>query len=276
MPPILVVIPTLGIRRDWFVASVRSILSQEGVDVRIRVVAPSKANLRSLCSALGVELIEYDRRGLSAAINRGWEGADDFEYVTWLGDDDLLSPGSLSATAAEMTHHPSASIVYGAVRYIDANGRTLWLQRPGRFAGWYLRYGKNLLPQQGSLLRRSAVRSVGGINESYKSAMDQDLFSRLIDSGGYRYVRYEVAAFRLHESNITVTKGDAGTDEGDEIRARHAGRFYELIRSCTQISDRVIYGLIRRWPYGPPPLGADGVPYTISRINDEELETWNG
>lgn len=262
-PLVLVVVPTLGARKGWLRASIGSILSQEGVQVRVRVVAPSKASLAQLCSELGVELVECDEKGLSVAINEGWKDTGEAEFITWLGDDDLLAPGSLAATSAALAAHPKANMAYGAVRYIDAAGHSMWLQRPGRFAAWYLPYGKNLVPQQGSLLRKSAVLAVGGIDETCKSAMDQDLFSRLLDSGPYSYVRQEVAAFRMHESNITVTKGNEGDDEGELIRARHAGQFYPVIRHVTRIADRVIYALIRRWPYGAPP-SVSGQPYTVA------------
>jgi len=262
-PSILVVVPTLGERKGWLRASVRSVLSQEGVEVKVRVVAPSRASLGRLCSELGVDLVECDKKGLSVAINEGWRDSEDTEFITWLGDDDLLAPGSLATTSAALAAHPMATMVYGAVRYIDAAGNSLWLQRPGRFAGWYLRYGKNLVPQQGSLLRRSFVTAGGGIDETYQSAMDQDLFSRLMDCGPYSSVPQEVAAFRMHGSNITVNKGDEGADEGERIRARHVGQFYPLIRRLTLVADRVIYALIRRWPYGPPPL-VNGLPYTVA------------
>lgn len=272
MPPlILVVVPTLGTRKGWLRASIRSILSQEGVNVRVRVVAPSHASLGSLCSALGVELVECDQKGLSVAINEGWKDAGGAEFVTWLGDDDLLAPGSLAATSAALAASPNIAMVYGAVRYIDADGGSLWLQRPGRFAAWYLQYGKNLVPQQGSLLRRSFVISAGGIDESFRSAMDQDLFSRLLDCGSFSYVRREVAAFRMHDSNITVTKGENGADEGERIRGRHAGKFYPMIRRLTLISDRMIYALIRRWPYGSPAT-LNGRPYTVAHgAPDEDI-----
>ncbi|MEN8582793.1 glycosyltransferase [Burkholderia sp. RS01] len=271
-PLILIVVPTLGTRRDWLRASIVSILSQEGVEVRVRVVAPSEASLGGLCTELGAELVECDRKGLSVAINEGWKDTGEAEFLTWLGDDDLLAPGSLAATSAALAARPNAPMVYGAVRYIDAAGNSMWLQRPGRFAAWYLPYGKNLVPQQGSLLRKSFVMAAGGIDEACKSAMDQDLFSRLLECGPSAYVRQEVAAFRIHESNITVNKGNEGADEGERIRARHAGRFYPLIRRVTVMSDRLIYALIRRWPYKAPPV-VNGKPYTIAyqRVEDDAV-----
>lgn len=257
------VVPTLGLRRDWLKSAIRSVLAQEGVGVTVRVVAPTTAKLSLLCGELGVELLESDRKGLSAAINDGWNAPSKAEYVSWLGDDDLLAPGSLSAAIRALEGRPAAAMVYGAVRYIDARGETLWVQRPGRFAAWYLAYGKNLLPQQGSLLRMSRVQSVGGVDERFTRAMDQDLFSRLILGNGESvYVGRELAAFRLHESNITLTKGISGDDEGEIIRARHTGNLYPAVRRLTRVLDHAIYSVIRHLPFRPP-AEINGVPYTI-------------
>ncbi|MDL5352336.1 glycosyltransferase [Microbacterium sp. zg-YB36] len=247
---VLMVVPTLGTRRDWLIDALRSILDQE-TDVQpiVRVVAPDSAPIQDICDDLGVELLRSNRRGLSAAINDGWNSPHEAEFVAWLGDDDLLAPESLLASTRHLEEHPKSPAVYGQVRYIDEDGATLWVQRPGIWGRWYFRVGKNLIPQQGSLFRWAAVQQIGGIDELYQSAMDQDLFARLQRRGRLHYVRRELAAFRLHASNITVTKGEGGNDEGDEIRGRYFRRGYPVIRSITRRTDRLIYALIRRMPY---------------------------
>jgi hypothetical protein len=39
--------------------------------------------------------------------------------VPWLGDDDLLEPGSLTATVAALDADAGAVVAYGSCRYID-------------------------------------------------------------------------------------------------------------------------------------------------------------
>lgn len=261
---VLVVVPTLGRRPEWLEDALSSVLSQgPNIDLRVRVVAPSSANVEAICSKFEVELLISERPGLSAAINDGWNHPHSAGFVTWLGDDDVLAPGSLAHTTQALMENPAAPAAYGQIRYIDERGATLWLQRPTRFAAQYMKVGKNLLPQQGSLLRWGAVKAIGGLNESFKSAMDQDLFMRLFERGGFVYVRRELGAFRLHASNITVTKGASGENEGDSIRRRYVRGHYATIRRVTSITDRMIYGVMRRLPASRPAT-VYGRPYTSS------------
>ena len=261
---VLVVVPTLGTRLPWLREAILSITTQD-IDPLplIRVVAPSQARsaLADLCAELGAELVISDRKGLSAAINDGWRDAKNFEFVTWLGDDDLLAPHALRRAVEFLRRQPPAVAVYGQIRYVDPSGNTLWFQRPGSLAPIYMKVGKNLVPQQGSLIRSSAAARLNGIDENFSSAMDQDLFARLQRLGKLAYIRVEVAAFRLHDSNITITKGSSGEDEGEKIRRRQVGKLYPLIRPFTRLSDKLLYAAIRRSRIPTTPL-RDGLPYT--------------
>lgn len=263
-PTVLVVIPTLGERPEWLHAAIDSVTCQEGrFLLTVRIVAPSSADLDPVKESAELEVLRSDRRGLSAAINDGWSDSAEFDYLAWLGDDDLLAPGSLALCIEALQRNSDASAAYGSVRYIDQHGKTLWLQRPGPLAEPYFLIGKNLIPQQGSLFRSAAVREIGGVDESFRSAMDQDLFARLRSHGQLLRISDELGAFRLHESNITVTKGSAGVDEGDLIRRRHFGRLYPVVRPFTKITDRVFYWIIRHQPAGRPPVHY-GRAYTLS------------
>jgi hypothetical protein len=143
------------------------------------------------------------------------------------------------------------------------------LMRPTRFAGPYLRIGKDLVPQQGSLLRASAVRQVGLLDEGLAHAMDMDLFLKLAKLGDLKYVPIEVGAFRLHGSNITITKPDG--EESEVVRMRSltplGAHTVGFARPITRHLDRLIYGTLARLPTGQVPL-LDGKPYTEARGGD--------
>lgn len=255
------IVPTLGQRPEWLSDCIASIKTQV-VDARVEivVVAPTSAELDGFCRAAEVRLEVVDRKGLSAAINDGWRSLPGADYLAWLGDDDLLAPGALQVTFATLETVPRASGVYGDVRYIDGAGETLWLQRPGRVSAAYLKIGKDLVSQPGALFRGASIRAVGGIDESFRSAMDMDLFARLQSAGPLEYVPAEVGAFRLHDSNITLTKGTAGQREADLIRQRYVRRGYPIVRAITTVLDRIIYAVIRRLPAKPAPV-LGGAPY---------------
>ena len=262
-PVVTLVVPTMGGRHAWLEDSLGSIVSQRAVDVRVVVVAPTSADVR-LGGVEGVDLCRYEGSGLSRAVNWGWRLYPESEYVAWLGDDDLLAPGSLAATVAAMVGSTNLSMVYGQVRYIDGRSNTLWFARSTRFAAPYLRFGKNFLRQQGSLLRRAAIEEVGWLDPSLKNAMDQELFTRLGRAGERRYIAKELGAFRLHGSGITLSKG--ADDESDQVRERFfspAGRRgYRAWRRIGRRLDWAADAIERRLPVPPVPKNGWGVPYT--------------
>jgi GT2 family glycosyltransferase len=234
-----------GIRR-----TLTSIVEQDAPARVVVVAAGDLTAVRASSEELGAEVVEQQSRGLSAAINEGWEHAGaDLPWWTWLGDDDELLPGSLARTGDELARHPAASMVYGRCRYVDAAGRTLWTARPGRLAGPLARFGPNLVPQPGSLLRAAAVRDVGLLDPSLRYAMDIDLFLRLQTVGPLRYVPQELAAFRWHATSTTVANQGASDAELAAVRHRHLGpagrRLLPVLGPVASLVGRTAYRLDR-------------------------------
>jgi hypothetical protein len=96
--------------------------------------------------------------------------------------------------------------------------------------------------------------------------MDMDLFLKLGRIGRPAYVPVEVAAFRLHASSITMTKGTGEESEAVRLRglSMRAARRVVVARRVTRYCDRLVYGVMARLPSGEPP-GSNGIPYTKSR-----------
>lgn len=260
-PDVLIAIPTLGRRPDWLRAAVASI-SHQDIPALVLLVGPNGHQLVDQARRLDVELHVVDEPGLSLAINSALRNTD-ATYVSWLGDDDMLAPGSLRRVRDALENAPAAPFGYGRTRYIDDRGRTIGHTLPGRWATNYLTVGKDFVPQPGSLIRRAALRDIGYLDETLNNAMDLDLFIRLRSWGKPVYVPYEVSAYRLHASSITATKGS--TDEAERVRRSHlrpsALRCYPMWRPVTRLVDRVVDASFRRLP-GPAPAAALGRPYT--------------
>lgn len=261
-PSLTMVVPTLGRRPEWLADCLHSITTQAGPTCRVIVVAPSSARL-AICDRPSIQVARHDSEGLSSAVNYGWGLDPDSDYVSWLGDDDLLAPDSLAATSSFLGLHPYCSMVYGRVRYIDEQGASLWLSRPTRLAAPYLHLGKNFLSQQGSVIRRSALVDVGWLDPRLTNSMDQDLFTRLRRVGRRAYLCCELGAFRLHQASISSTKGT--TDESEMVREKQwSDRQLDLYRSWRVVGRRVDWALdaaMRRLPTPPVPLH-QGRPYT--------------
>ncbi|MFF2424660.1 glycosyltransferase [Streptomyces mirabilis] len=222
-PSVRLVVPSNGERPEYLEQCLASV-SRQRESVEAVVVGPARAAdaLRAVAERHGCGFLVEDERGLSNAVNQGWRGATT-EYLTWLGDDDLLTEGSLSAAREALDRVPGAAMAYGRLTIIDADDRTLYTLRPGTFASWLFRYGQNFVGQPGSLYRRSAVQRVGMLDPALRYAMDFDLHLRLRQGGGMVYLPRVLGCFRVHPSSLTVTN-PCPDDEGRRVMRRYLGR----------------------------------------------------
>ncbi len=216
----LLVVATLGQRTAFLRETLDSIRTQ-AVPADIVVVAPESSEpTRALADEFGC-LFVPDPGSLTSAINLGVRaGLRGHEFVNWLNDDDVLEAGSLAATSGLLDSDPAAVVAYGACRYIDPEGRELWVSRAGPWANRILGWGPDLIPQPGMLVRASAWVDVGGVDESFRFAFDLDLLLRLRRLGALRDTGAVVSAFRWHEDSLTV--GDRSQSLAESERAKRA------------------------------------------------------
>lgn len=220
-PRVLFVIPTLGTRIDYLEQTLRSVRDQQ-VAVDLVLVCPaSAAEARAIGERFGARWVP-DPGSLPGAINAGVATAHaTTQFVTWLGDDDLLTPDSLRRTVTALEHNPRASVAYGACVYIDAQGRRLWVSRAGSLAQWILTWGPQLIPQPGMLVRRQAWDSVGGLDESFRFAFDFDLLLKLRRFGTFVAIPDEVSCFRWHRGSLTVSDRTTNLHESETAKRRY-------------------------------------------------------
>jgi len=236
-PRVLMVVPTLGKRLEHLELCLESISSQDVLGVDLVLVAPESAEVDTLARTHGGRIVPDPRRGISAALNAGFQAAmPGTAYVAWLGDDDLLRPGSLAATTAALDSRPDASMVYGWCDYIDEDGVVFFSNRAGRLAARILRFAPNLVPQPGTLMRLSDVMAVGGVDENLNLSMDLDLFLRLRRRGRFIALPQTLASFRWHPDSATVLAERASAEESDRVRMRYMPK--PLARGY----------LVARWP----------------------------
>ena len=217
---VLLVIPTLGQRIGYLRETLASIRKQ-GVQADIAVVTRQTATeARQLAEEFDAHVLD-DPGGLPAAINLG-VGAmgDEYTFVNWLNDDDLLTPGSLKSTTAALTKNPNATVAFGSCRYIDQNGQELWVSKAGKWAPRILGWGPDLIPQPGMLVRTEAWRRVGGLDTSYRLAFDLDLLLKLKALGPLVDTGQVVSCFRWHSDSMTVD--DRNTNIAESERAKRS------------------------------------------------------
>ena len=215
-----VVVPTMGSRPKFILNCLCSI--RESGSAFILIVAPDlELVTRSIPSHLYDRLLLDPKLGLAAAINLGIADLPgETEFVTWLGDDDLLEKGSLSNALLPLLDDASCVFSFGGCDYINSKDEVIWRNRSGRYAVPLLRFGPQMIPQPGSLIRRTAFIAVGGLDNRYKWAFDLDLFIRLRQHGSLRFVNQKLASFRWHEGSLSVGGRAGSVREASQIRRK--------------------------------------------------------
>ena len=147
------------------------------------------------------------------------------DIMAWINSDDFYLPGALAFVADYFARHPDVDLIYGHRILVDENSREI-----GR---WFLPTHDDevlrlydFVPQETMFWRRRIWDKVGGIDTSFKFAMDWDLLLRF-QAAGAKIVRvpYFLACFRIHSAQKTSAQMESvGQKEIDALRLRTFGR----------------------------------------------------
>jgi len=224
-----IVVPTLGERPDYLEQCLKSI--RAAGQAHILLVAPNALDTANLQSAGLVDSVVADTgSGLPAAINSGIELLpESVEYVSWLGDDDLLEPGALGEGISVLDQKQEVVMVFGACDYIDSDGGLVWENRSGGWAVPLLRFGPDLIPQPGALFRRSTFNLVGGLKTDLGWAFDFDLFIRFSKVGKLHFINQTLAQFRWHPESLSVEHRKRSVEEASQVRVSHLPTFLRAL-----------------------------------------------
>lgn len=241
LPRLDIAMPSLN--QGAFIAqAARSVLTQIGVRVNLHVQdGGSTDGTREILASLACEFpntatrrFSHDSRadtGQAAAINTAFARlapascGNDADVMAYLNSDDVYHPGALRFIAEHFARERRTSVAYGH-RYI--------LNQDGLMTGrWFtprrscddLRM-QDLVPQESLFWRRSAWDKVGGIDETFRFALDWDLLQRM-QAAGLRFTRlpWFLAGFRMHPAQKTQAWMESdGTPEMERLRTRAFGR----------------------------------------------------
>lgn len=200
-----IVVPTIGTRPDFLPLALKSI-RQAGANAYILLVGNQSFDPSSLIAeGLIDEYLVEPEPGLAAKINFGLRALpSDIRFFNWLGDDDLLTPGSLAACLERMAMPDNPVLVFGKCDYIDPKGAKVWQMPTSRWSVRLLRFGPQLIPQPGSLYSRAAFERVGGLDTSLGWAFDFKLFLDLSKQGNCVFLPRVLAQFRWHPDSLSV------------------------------------------------------------------------
>lgn len=216
-----IIVPTMGNRPELLEQCIESI-HKAGCNV-IHVVIPDAGKVARLLAEGKISAVVTDpMKGLAAAINAGIESLpDSVLYANWLGDDDLLTSGSVITARSVLASEPSTPLVFGACEYIDGDGNVIFRSASGRWAPYLMYAGPQMVPQPGSLFRVADFRAVGGLDTTYKFAFDLDLLMKLRRLGSFTYVGQTLSKFRWHADSLSVGGRGGSVSEASQIRRKH-------------------------------------------------------
>ncbi len=198
-----------------------SVLSQEGVDVRVLVIDDASPDGSA---AVAMELADRDPRiearvharnqGHLATYNEGlhWAQAD---YTVLLSADDLLTSGSLLRATQIMDSHPRVTFTYGhSVQFspdqplpalrLSRHRTTVWAGES--WIARRCRNGTNVISSPEVVVRTRVQKEVGGYRSDLPYSGDLEMWLRLAARGDVGVVLgADQALYRVHRGSMTKT-----------------------------------------------------------------------
>jgi hypothetical protein len=213
-----VVVPTIGQRPQYIESTLRSI--REAGNTFVVLVGREDFNGKVFADSGLVDLyIDEDGPSLPGKINQGFRALPkEIEYITWVGDDDLLSPNSLNRVVAVLERPEKPVLVFGHCQYIDSEGKDVLVKRTGSWAVPLLRFGPQLIPQPSAVFRRDAFEKVGGLSHKYGFAFDFDLFLKLTKLGKSVFIDEITSSHRWHSTSLTYSRRWDSVREASAVR----------------------------------------------------------
>ena len=218
MPAVGVVVPTIGERPQYLESTLKSI--REAGESFIVLVGRRGFDGSSFQKTGLVDLyVDEDETSVPNKINQGFSALpENIEYITWIGDDDLLSPGVLEIAVKVLNKPEKPVLVFGHCQYIDSEGKDVLVKRSGGWAVPLLRFGPQLIPQPSAFFRRDAFERVGGLSDKFQFAFDFDLFLKLSKAGKSVFIDQILSSHRWHKTSLTYSRRWESVREASRVR----------------------------------------------------------
>lgn len=218
MPAVGVVVPTIGERPQYLETTLKSI--REAGDSYIVLVGRKGFDASSYQKSDLVDLyVDELETSVPNKINQGFRALpENIEYITWIGDDDLLAAGSLDVATGALDSSEKPVLVFGHCQYIDSDGKDVLVKRSGSWAVPLLRFGPQLIPQPSAFFRRDTFEKVGGLSDKFQFAFDFDLFLKLSKTGKSVFIDQILSSHRWHKTSLTYSRRWESVKEASRVR----------------------------------------------------------
>jgi glycosyltransferase involved in cell wall biosynthesis len=218
-PTVSVVIPCYNYGR-FLPDCVRSVLDQEGVDVRVLIIDDASSDDSA---QVALELAAEDRRvearihtvnrGHIATYNEGLLEWADGDYSVLISADDLMTAGSLARATGVMEANPAIGFVYGHAAWwtddqplpiprVEVKGVTIWSGL--EWLEIMCRLGHNVISSPEVVVRTSVQQRIGGYRPELPHTGDAEMWMRFAVHSDVAYIKgADQAYYRIHASQMT-------------------------------------------------------------------------
>jgi glycosyltransferase involved in cell wall biosynthesis len=192
MPLVSVVIPAYN-AEEWIAESIESVLRQTYQDLEVilvddgssdRTVEIAEHILKS--GRLRYQILRQENRGPSVARNRGWRAARG-TWIQFLDADDLIHPRKIETQIIEGSGS-AVDVIYSDWQRLRWTGDTWekekYIYKPVIEGPADLLRNENFIALGSQLISLSALRRLGGFDDTHRLIEDVELYIKIAVGGG--------------------------------------------------------------------------------------------
>jgi GT2 family glycosyltransferase len=204
---ILVVIPTLGIRKEMLKLCLKSISSQKySFDVVLIFPKDKTLEIERITFGLANVILEPQNLNMIESVNYILRKYSDYNYFSWISDDDLLTNNCIDRSVSFLESNKDFCGVYGAVDYINIHGRKIGHWNPPKFSQFLNTFIPSAIKLEGSVFKLNLVKDIGMIPPTIKYCPDVFMILKLSKLGKFKKISGpSVAKFRIHQNSPTTS-----------------------------------------------------------------------
>ena len=221
-PTVSVVIPCYRYGR-FLPDCVRSVLAQEGVDVRVLIIddaSPDDSGEVAMGLAAADDRVQVrvhrENRGHLATYNEGLLEWAEGRYSVLLSADDLLTAGAPARATTVLDANPGVGFVYGhVIRWMDGEPKPAPRINPTGVKMWsgldwfrrVCRLSHSVISSPEVVVRTSVQQKIGGYLPELPHTGDTEMWMRFALHSDVAFIRgVDQAYYRTHDRNMTVAR----------------------------------------------------------------------
>lgn len=195
--------------------AVKSILSQDIIDFEFLIFNDGSTDHSRLIlekfAALDkrIHLFQHDHHGHVRWLNKGIQVARG-KFIARMDADDISLPQRFVRQVEYLNRHSDCAVVGCDLMQIDPDGAPLGTithdTDHDAIETDLLSGGLGVISHPACMMRRSALLAIGGYREEYEYLEDFDLWLRLSEHGRLANIPQVLFHYRVHHTNVIVTK----------------------------------------------------------------------